>query len=153
LNLAPAQRLLALFKASKALAFIRGRSYVIPDDVKYLAPYILPHRLLLHREERYRGTRVEPLWPGSSPGYPSRSKMTGSSPWKSSSGSLPFIPPLSSGLCRGRRYTASGQGAVPSGLLPDSHSSDPGQLQALGRLRPEKACHKPRSAPGKAFPW
>ena len=46
---------LALFKASKALAFIRGRSYVIPDDVKYLAPYILPHRLLLHREERYRG--------------------------------------------------------------------------------------------------
>jgi MoxR-like ATPase len=28
---------------------------VIPDDVKYLAPYVLAHRLLLHREERYRG--------------------------------------------------------------------------------------------------
>ena len=46
---------LALFKASKALAFIRERAYVIPDDVKYLAPYVLAHRLLLHREERYRG--------------------------------------------------------------------------------------------------
>jgi MoxR-like ATPase len=46
---------LALFKASKALAFIRERPYVIPDDVKYLAPYVLAHRLLLHREERYRG--------------------------------------------------------------------------------------------------
>ena len=46
---------LALFKASKALAFIRERHYVIPDDVKYLAPYVLAHRLLLHREERYRG--------------------------------------------------------------------------------------------------
>jgi MoxR-like ATPase len=46
---------LALFKTSKALAFIRERAYVIPDDVKYLAPYVLAHRLLLHREERYRG--------------------------------------------------------------------------------------------------
>ncbi|HCR37977.1 MAG TPA: hypothetical protein DIV80_00605 [Synergistaceae bacterium] len=46
---------LALFKTSKALAFIRGRSYVIPDDVKYLAPYVLAHRLMLRREERYRG--------------------------------------------------------------------------------------------------
>ncbi len=46
---------LALFRASKALAFIRGRSYVIPDDIKYLAPFALAHRLLLRREERYRG--------------------------------------------------------------------------------------------------
>ncbi len=46
---------LALFKASKALAFIRGRAYVIPDDVKHLVPFVLSHRLLLHREERYRG--------------------------------------------------------------------------------------------------
>jgi MoxR-like ATPase len=46
---------LALFKSAKALAFIRGRAYVIPDDVKHLAPFVLSHRLLLHREERYRG--------------------------------------------------------------------------------------------------
>jgi MoxR-like ATPase len=46
---------LALFKAAKALAFIRGRAYVIPDDVKHLVPFVLSHRLLLHREERYRG--------------------------------------------------------------------------------------------------
>ncbi|WP_353933098.1 MoxR family ATPase [Okeanomitos corallinicola TIOX110] len=36
----------ALQKASQALAFILDRDYVIPDDVKFLAPYILSHRLI-----------------------------------------------------------------------------------------------------------
>lgn len=46
---------LALYKASKALAFLRERKYVIPDDVKYLASYVLSHRLSLKREDRLRG--------------------------------------------------------------------------------------------------
>lgn len=46
---------LALYKASKALAFLRQRKFVIPDDVKYLAGFILEHRLTLKREERLKG--------------------------------------------------------------------------------------------------
>jgi MoxR-like ATPase len=50
---------LALFRASRALAAIRGRDYVIPDDVKYLAPYVLPHRLILGTQARLRGRDAE----------------------------------------------------------------------------------------------
>jgi MoxR-like ATPase len=46
---------LALFHASQALAAIRSRDYVLPDDVKYLAPYVLTHRLLLDPQVRLRG--------------------------------------------------------------------------------------------------
>ncbi len=42
-----------LLRATKALAAIRGRDYVIPDDIKYLAPRILVHRLVFG-EERSR---------------------------------------------------------------------------------------------------
>jgi MoxR-like ATPase len=38
---------IALLQASKALAAIRGRSYVIPDDPKALAEPVLAHRLVL----------------------------------------------------------------------------------------------------------
>ncbi|MDJ0735783.1 MAG: MoxR family ATPase [Nostocaceae cyanobacterium] len=36
----------ALQKATQALAFILGRDYAIPDDIKFLAPYVLSHRLI-----------------------------------------------------------------------------------------------------------
>ncbi len=36
----------ALQKATQALAFLAGRDYAIPDDVKFLAPYVLSHRLI-----------------------------------------------------------------------------------------------------------
>lgn len=36
----------ALHRAAQALAFLSGRDYVIPDDVKYLAPHVLSHRLI-----------------------------------------------------------------------------------------------------------
>jgi len=36
----------ALHRASQALAFISGRDYVTPDDVKDLAPHVLSHRLI-----------------------------------------------------------------------------------------------------------
>ena len=39
-----------LMKASKAYALIHGRNYVIPDDVKAVAPYVLRHRIILRRE-------------------------------------------------------------------------------------------------------
>jgi MoxR-like ATPase len=37
---------LSLQKATQALAFILGRDYAIPDDVKFLAPHVLCHRLI-----------------------------------------------------------------------------------------------------------
>ncbi len=37
---------LALLRCSQAFAAIEGRSYVTPDDVRYLAPYVLGHRIL-----------------------------------------------------------------------------------------------------------
>jgi MoxR-like ATPase len=36
----------ALQKAAQALAFLDGRDYAIPDDVKFLAPYVLAHRII-----------------------------------------------------------------------------------------------------------
>jgi MoxR-like ATPase len=47
--------MLALYRASQALAAIRGRSYVIPDDVKYIAPFVLEHRLILKTQSHLRG--------------------------------------------------------------------------------------------------
>ncbi len=46
---------LALHRTSQALAAIRGRSYVIPDDVKHLAIPVLAHRLILSSDARLRG--------------------------------------------------------------------------------------------------
>ncbi len=48
-----------LYRGAKALAFLRGRDYVIPDDVKELAPFVLSHRLLLSAEARIEGKRTE----------------------------------------------------------------------------------------------
>jgi MoxR-like ATPase len=50
---------LALFKTSQALAALRGRDFVIPDDVKYLAPSVLTHRILIHPQTRLRGRTPE----------------------------------------------------------------------------------------------
>ena len=36
----------AFYRAIQALAYIEGRDYAIPDDVKLLAPYVLAHRLI-----------------------------------------------------------------------------------------------------------
>lgn len=35
-----------LYRTAQALAFLDGRDYAIPDDVKYLAPHVLSHRLI-----------------------------------------------------------------------------------------------------------
>jgi MoxR-like ATPase len=36
----------ALQKTAQVLAFLEGRDYAIPDDIKFLAPYVLSHRLI-----------------------------------------------------------------------------------------------------------
>lgn len=41
-----------LLNASKAKAFIEGRDYVIPDDVKKMVKYVFSHRLILSSEAR-----------------------------------------------------------------------------------------------------
>ena len=46
---------LALFKAAQALAAVRGRDHVIPDDIKYLAPVSMSHRLIVKPEAQLRG--------------------------------------------------------------------------------------------------
>ncbi len=46
---------LALFKAAQALAAVRGRDHVIPDDIKYLVLVTLPHRLIIKPEAELRG--------------------------------------------------------------------------------------------------
>jgi MoxR-like ATPase len=38
--------MIGLCRTAQALAAIRGRAFVIPDDVKYLAPYVLAHRII-----------------------------------------------------------------------------------------------------------
>jgi MoxR-like ATPase len=46
---------LALFKTAQALAALRGRDHVLPDDVKYLVPPTLTHRLIVKPEAELRG--------------------------------------------------------------------------------------------------
>jgi MoxR-like ATPase len=46
---------LALFKSAQALAALRGRDHVLPDDIKYLVPYTLAHRLIVNPESELRG--------------------------------------------------------------------------------------------------
>jgi MoxR-like ATPase len=52
---------LALFRASRAFAAIRGRDYVIPDDVQAVAVGVLAHRITLNSQSRLRGRDAEGL--------------------------------------------------------------------------------------------
>ena len=45
---------LGLFRTSQALAALRGRDYVIPDDIKWLAEYVLAHRLIVNPAARIK---------------------------------------------------------------------------------------------------
>lgn len=49
---------IALASATRALAAVRGRDYVLPDDVKELAVPVIAHRLVLSPEGRLRGIRA-----------------------------------------------------------------------------------------------
>ncbi|MFN0054705.1 MAG: AAA family ATPase [Planctomycetales bacterium] len=45
---------MALYRAAQAVAAIRGHDFVLPDDVKRMAPSILGHRLIVRPESRLR---------------------------------------------------------------------------------------------------
>jgi len=46
---------IALFNAARTLAAIRGQEFVIPEYIKYLAPFILAHRVIVAGEAAVRG--------------------------------------------------------------------------------------------------
>jgi len=50
---------LGLMRAGQALAALRGRNYVLPDDIKYLAHPVLTHRLILTENERLKGKSTD----------------------------------------------------------------------------------------------
>ena len=49
---------LGLFRASRALALVQNRDYVIPDDIRDLAVSVIAHRLILSSSARMRGVRA-----------------------------------------------------------------------------------------------
>jgi MoxR-like ATPase len=46
---------ISLLRAAKALALLRGRDFVVPQDLKDLAPLVIPHRVILSPEGKLRG--------------------------------------------------------------------------------------------------
>ncbi len=53
--------MLGLYRTSQALAAIRGRSFVIPDDVKYLSPFVMAHRIITETSASLKGRMGEDI--------------------------------------------------------------------------------------------
>jgi MoxR-like ATPase len=49
----------ALYRAAQASAYLSGRDFVLPDDVKALVPSVLGHRILLDIDRQLRGSTAE----------------------------------------------------------------------------------------------
>lgn len=49
---------LAILSSAKAMAAIRGRDFITPDDVQYVAPHVLNHRLILTPEAEMEGVKA-----------------------------------------------------------------------------------------------
>lgn len=45
----------AMLQSSKAYALLQGRDFVTPEDIKFVAPYVLQHRLILTAEAEMEG--------------------------------------------------------------------------------------------------
>ena len=52
---------LALMKAAQAYTLLKGRTFVTPDDIQYLAPFVFAHRLILKPEARYDNVSAEDI--------------------------------------------------------------------------------------------
>jgi MoxR-like ATPase len=52
---------MALYRTCQARAAVAGREFVIPDDVKAIAPYVLTHRLVVNPQTRLRGRMPEDI--------------------------------------------------------------------------------------------
>jgi MoxR-like ATPase len=55
---------LSLYQAAQAWAAIQGRDFVLPDDVKRVAPVVLTHRLMISPQAQLRGREPEELVTG-----------------------------------------------------------------------------------------
>ena len=53
--------MLALVRATQCYAAMQGRTYVIPDDVKLLAPCVLAHRLLTYGSTKDNNERMREI--------------------------------------------------------------------------------------------
>lgn len=52
---------LSLFRAGQALAAVRSRDYVLPDDIKFLAEYVLAHRMVVEPATRLRNLSADQI--------------------------------------------------------------------------------------------
>lgn len=52
---------LGLFRAGQAMAAMEGRDYVLPDDIKFLAEYVLAHRMVVHPASRLRNLTADQI--------------------------------------------------------------------------------------------
>jgi MoxR-like ATPase len=52
---------LALLKAAKATAALRGRDFIIPEDIQQMAPHVLRHRIMLSPEKEMEGIMPDQL--------------------------------------------------------------------------------------------
>jgi MoxR-like ATPase len=52
---------LALYHSSQAWAAILGRDFVLPDDIKFMAPHVLTHRLMISPQAQLRGRQPSQL--------------------------------------------------------------------------------------------
>jgi MoxR-like ATPase len=52
---------LALMRAAQGSAYINGREYVLPEDVKKMSPYVLSHRIVLTMEGSLKKTNKQIL--------------------------------------------------------------------------------------------
>jgi MoxR-like ATPase len=55
---------MALYQSSQAWAAIQDRDYVLPDDVKRMAPHVLTHRLMISPQAQLRGRKSEDVVAG-----------------------------------------------------------------------------------------
>jgi MoxR-like ATPase len=52
---------ISLYRGSKAIAFLNNRSFVIPDDVKFVFPYVVHHRIVLKPESAIEKNKKEKI--------------------------------------------------------------------------------------------
>jgi MoxR-like ATPase len=55
---------LAIMKSAQVWAILKGRDYVLPDDVQDIAVPVLSHRIILKGNARVRGTAAEEIIQG-----------------------------------------------------------------------------------------
>ena len=53
--------LLLLSRCCQSYAFLQGRDYVLPDDVKHLCPSVLAHRLVIENKTKYSGITAKDI--------------------------------------------------------------------------------------------